>query len=306
MIKSSPLISFIRILLVSVFYILAYHYVILSIMLKMDNFYILLSIFVVLGLIFAFIYYKTKNKYIYLLCLFLLYILINLIVDRLSILAVPASSYFETHMETHQDGIYAYTEVSPDYASTDILLTIISFFARVVRYLLPFILCYHYEHKFYNVRIYITINLVRGLFFSFLFVWIFLFSKSLEIFLSGEYIWIILLVCILLLLVFKFIYNKTKNKYVYLIGLYVFYLLLVAVYNGFLILLMAHPEQGFLFLFYAIIFICLMAVVLCFYYEYKFFNMSYKAFKIIYTICFGIIILQSVHHIILKIIYVLD
>lgn len=306
MIKSSPLISFIRILLVSVFYILAYHYVILSIMLKMDNFYILLSIFVVLGLIFAFIYYKTKNKYIYLLCLFLLYILINLIVDRLSILAVPASSYFETHMETHQDGIYAYTEVSPDYASTDILLTIISFFARVVRYLLPFILCYHYEHKFYNVRIYITINLVRGLFFSFLFVWIFLFSKTLEIFLSGEYIWIILLVCILLLLVFKFIYNKTKNKYVYLIGLYVFYLLLVAVYNGFLILLMAHPEQGFLFLFYAIIFICLMAVVLCFYYEYKFFNMSYKAFKIIYTICFGIIILQSVHHIILKIIYVLD
>ena len=306
MIKSSPLISFIRILLVSVFYILAYHYVISSIMFKMDNFYILLSIFVVLGLIFAFIYYKTKNKYIYLLCLFLLYILINLVVDRLSILAVPASSYFETHMETYQDGIYAYAEVSPDYVSTDILLTIISFFEIVVRYLLPFILCYHYEHKFYNVRIYITINLVRGLFFSFLFVWIFLLSKIGEIFLSGEYIWIILLVCILLLLVFKFIYNKTKNKYVYLIGLYVFYLLLVAVYNGFLILLMAHPEQGFLFLLYAIIFICLMAVILCFYYEYKFFNMSYKAFKIIYTICFGIIILQSVHHIILKIMYVLD
>lgn len=306
MIKSSPLISFIRILLISVSCILAYHYVILSIMFKMDNFYILLSIFVVLGLIFAFIYYKTKNKYIYLLCLFLLYILINLIVDRLSILAVPASSYFETHMETYQDGIYAYAEISPDYASTDILLTIISFFEIVVRYLLPFILCYHYEHKFYNVRIYITINLVRGLFFSFLFVWIFLLSKIGEIFLSGEYIWIILSICGLLLLCISLIYKKTKNKYVYLIGLYVFYLLLVAVYIGFLILLMAHPEQGFLFLLYAIIFICLMAVILCFYYEYKFFNMSYKAFKIIYTICFGIIILQSVHHIILKIMYVLD
>lgn len=306
MIKSSPLISFIRILLTSVFCILAYHYVISSIMFKMDNFYILLSIFVVLGLIFAFIYYKTKNKYIYLLCLFLLYILINLVVEILSILAVPASSYFETHMETHKDGIYAYTEVSPEYASTDILLTIISFFSLVVRYLLPFILCYHYEHKFYNVRIYITINLVRGLFFSFLFVWMFLLSKTGEIFLSGEYIWLILLICGLLLLCISLIYKKTKNKYIYLTGLYVFYLLLVAVYNGFLILLMAHPEQGFLFLFYAIIFICLMAVVLCFYYEYKFFNMSYKAFKIIYTICFGIIILQSVHHIILKIMYVLD
>lgn len=306
MIKSSPLISFIRILLTSVFCILAYHYVISSIMFKMDNFYILLSIFVVLGLIFAFIYYKTKNKYIYLLCLFLLYILINLVVEILSILAVPASSYFETHMETHKDGIYAYTEVSPEYASTDILLTIISFFSLVVRYILPFILCYHYEHKFYNVRIYITINLVRGLFFSFLFVWMFLLSKTGEIFLSGEYIWLILLICGLLLLCISLIYKKTKNKYIYLTGLYVFYLLLVAVYNGFLILLMAHPEQGFLFLFYAIIFICLMAVVLCFYYEYKFFNMSYKAFKIIYTICFGIIILQSVHHIILKIMYVLD
>lgn len=306
MIKSSPLISFTRILLISVFCILAYHYIILSIMFQMDNFYILLSIFVVLGLIFAFIYYKTKNKYIYLLCLFLLYILINLIVDRLSILAVPASSYFETHMETHQDGIYAYAEVSPDYVSTDILLTIISFFSLVVRYLLPFILCYHYEHKFYNVRIYITINLVRGLFFSFLFVWIFLLSKIGEIFLSGEYIWIILSICGLLLLCISLIYNKTKNKYVYLIGLYVFYLLLVAVYNGFLILLMAHPEQGFLFLFYAIIFICLMAVILCFYYEYKFFNMPKKIFKIISTICLSVISLQSVHHIILKIIYVLD
>lgn len=144
------------------------------------------------------------------------------------------------------------------------------------------------------------------MFFSFLFVWIFLLSKIGEIFLSGEYIWIILSICGLLLLCISLIYKKTKNKYVYLIGLYVFYLLLVAVYNGFLILLMAHPEQGFLFLLYAIIFICLMAVILCFYYEYKFFNMSYKAFKIIYTICFGIIALQSVHHIILKIMYVLD
>lgn len=306
MIKSSPLISFIRILLISVFCILAYHYVILSIMFKMDNFYILLSIFVVLELIFAFIYYKTKNKYIYLLCLFLLYILINLVVDKILISLVPASSYVKPYIETQPNGIYAYTEVSPEYASTSVISTIISFFAIVVRYLLPFILCYHYEHKFYNVRIYITINLVRGLFFSFLFVWIFILSKTGEIFLSGEYIWIILLICGLLLLCISLIYKKTKNKYVYLIGLYVFYLLLVAVYNGFLILLMAHPEQGFLFLLYAIIFICLMAVILCFYYEYKFFNMSYKAFKIIYTICFGIIALQSVHHIILKIMYVLD
>lgn len=306
MIKSSPLISFIRILLISVFCILAYHYVILSIMFKMDNFYILLSIFVVLELIFAFIYYKTKNKYIYLLCLFLLYILINLVVDKILISLVPASSYVKPYIETQPNGIYAYTEVSPEYASTSVISTIISFFAIVVRYLLPFILCYHYEHKFYNVRIYITINLVRGLFFSFLFVWIFILSKTIEIFLSGEYIWIILLICGLLLLCISLIYKKTKNKYVYLIGLYVFYLLLVAVYNGFLILLMAHPEQGFLFLLYAIIFICLMAVILCFYYEYKFFNMSYKAFKIIYTICFGIIALQSVHHIILKIMYVLD
>ena len=144
------------------------------------------------------------------------------------------------------------------------------------------------------------------MFFSFLFVWIFLLSKTGEIVLSGTYIWIILLICILLLLVFKFIYNKTKNKYVYLIGLYVFYLLLVAVYIGFLILLMAHPEQGFLFLLYALIFISLMAVVLCFYYEYKFFNMPKKIFKIISTICLSVISLQSVHHIILKIIYVLD
>lgn len=306
MIKSSPLISFTRILLISVFCILAYHYIILSIMFQMDNFYILLSIFVVLGLIFAFIYYKTKNKYIYLLCLFLLYILINLIVDRLSILAVPASSYFETHIKTYQDGIYAYTEVSPEYASTSVISTIISFFSLVVIYLLPFILCYHYEHKFYNVRIYITINLVRGLFFSFLFVWIFLLSKTGEIFLSGTYIWIILLICGLLLLCISLIYKKTKNKYVYLIGLYIFYLLLVAVYIVFLLLLMAHPEQGFLFLFYAIIFISLMAVVLCFYYEYKFFNMPKKIFKIISTICLSVISLQSVHHIILKIIYVLD
>lgn len=306
MIKSSPLISFTRILLISVFCILAYHYIILSIMFQMDNFYILLSIFVVLELIFAFIYYKTKNKYIYLLCLFLLYILINLVVDKILISLVPASSYLETHIKTHQDGIYAYAEASPKYASTSVISTIISFFSLVVIYLLPFILCYHYEHKFYNVRIYITINLVRGLFFSFLFVWIFLLSKTGEIFLSGTYIWIILLICGLLLLCISLIYKKTKNKYVYLIGLYVFYLLLVAVYNGFLILLMAHPEQGFLFLLYAIIFICLMAVILCFYYEYKFFNMSYKAFKIIYTICFGIIALQSVHHIILKIMYVLD
>lgn len=303
MIKSSPLISFIRILLISVFCILAYHYVILSIMFKMDNFYILLSIFVVLELIFAFIYYKTKNKYIYLLCLFLLYILINLVVDKILISLVPASSYVKPYIETQPNGIYAYTEVSPEYASTSVISTIISFFAIVVRYLLPFILCYHYEHKFYNVRIYITINLVRGLFFSFLFVWMFLLSKTGEIFLSGEYIWIILLICGLLLLCISLIYKKTKNKYVYLIGLYVFYLLLVAVYNGFLILLMAHPEQGFLFLLYAIIFICLMAVILCFYYEYKFFNMSYKAFKIISTICLSIIALQSVHHIILKIIY---
>lgn len=306
MIKSSPLISFIRILLISLFYILAYHYVILSIMSQMDNFYILLSIFVVLGLIFAFIYYKTKNKYIYLLCLFLLYILINLIVDRLSILAVPASSYFETHMETHQDGIYAYSEISPEYASTSVILTILSFFSLFLRYLLPFILCYYYEYKFYNVRIYITINVVRGLFFTFLFVWIFLLSKTGEIVLSGTYIWLILLICGLLLLCISLIYKKTKNKYVYLIGLYVFYLLLVAVYIGFLILLMAHPEQGFLFLFYALIFIGLMAVVLCFYYEYKFFNMPKQAFKIISIICLSIIALQSVHHIILKIIYVLD
>lgn len=306
MIKSSPLISFTRILLISVFCILAYHYIILSIMFQMDNFYILLSIFVVLELIFAFIYYKTKNKYIYLLCLFLLYILINLVVDKILISLVPASSYFETHIKTHQDGLYAYAAISSDYASTSVISTIISFFSLVVIYLLPFILCYHYEHKFYNVRIYITINLVRGLFFSFLFVWIFLLSKTGEIFLSGTYIWIILLICGLLLLCISLIYKKTKNKYVYLIGLYVFYLLLVAVYIGFLILLMAHPEQGFLFLLYALIFISLMAVVLCFYYEYKFFNMSYKAFKIIYTICFGIIALQSVHHIILKIMYVLD
>ena len=194
---------------------------------------------------------------------------------------------------------YDYMQKSIEYSNIKMKLQIFLFPIDLI----PFIFCYIFEHKFYNLQLNIVVNIFRGLLLSALFALMFLFSKTLEIFLSGEYVWIILLICGLLLLCISLIYKKTKNKYVYLIGLYIFYLLLVVIYNGFLILLMAHPEQGFLFLLYAIIFICLMAVILCFYYEYKFFNMPKKAFKIISTISFGIIILQTMHHIILKIVY---
>lgn len=288
----SMVISVARMLLLGMLFILAF---LIICFLPLSDYICNLYIVGAIELLFAFIYYKTKNKYIYLLCLFLLYFLIKLIYFKICDLLLPEPP----SLDMLDSDSYDYMQKSIEYSNIKMKLQIFLFPIDLI----PFIFCYIFEHKFYNLQLNIVVNIFRGLLLSALFALMFLFSKTLEIFLSGEYVWIILLICGLLLLCISLIYKKTKNKYVYLIGLYIFYLLLVVIYNGFLILLMAHPEQGFLFLLYAIIFICLMAVILCFYYEYKFFNMPKKTFKIISTISFGIIILQTMHHIILKIVY---